>query len=229
MADKKVIFKNSLYILGYFILVLVMWYFLSKYFFDTDMIHNFVSKFGFFAPIIFIIMQITQNIIAPISHYPVLLAGGLLFGPVMGFIYNWLGTVIGTFLIILLVRKYGISLVIRMIGQKNYDKYNSFATKLGCYPLFLIYLLPVFPDDEITYLVGLTTLRKRDLFIAIVLGKIGGASLSFVGVDVIGGTAYMVVISAIVLVIGTLYYFHKQIFSFFITLFKKKDKTKKNI
>jgi len=207
--------KGIVFILAYISFVILVWYYISSFLVDKEAVRNIVSSYGIFAPLIFIIIQITQNIVAPIAHYPILLAGGFIFGPVPGFFYNWIGTTIGTFIIILLTKKYGRPLVEKMVNKKFISKYDGIIKKLSPFGLFIIYFLPGFPDDEITYLIGLSNMPIRSIFIAILLGKTGGATLSFIGNDPINGALPVIVINIVVLLIGVLFYFRRNILKLF--------------
>ena len=82
-------------------MIILLWYYISEIT-NKEVLEDFLFRHKTLAPLLFIFTQILQNIVAPIAHYPILLAGGFIFGPVLGFIYNWVGTSIGTFMIILL-------------------------------------------------------------------------------------------------------------------------------
>lgn len=207
-------------IIAYIVCVLVVWYYASNLLVDKEHVRHIISGYGIFGAVIFLIIQIGQNVIAPIAHYPILLAGGYVFGPVLGFIYNWVGTSIGTILVILLARKFGRPLVNKMVSRKFIEKYDHVIQKLSPFGLFLIYALPVFPDDEISYLIGVSGMPVKRIIFAILLGKIPGAALSFMGDEVVKGMSPTAVVQVAVLVIGTLFYFRKQIKKFFI---KKKE------
>ena len=203
--------KGIIFVLAYILFVIVVWYYVSSFLVDKEAVRNIVTSYGSLSPIVFILIQIIQNIVAPIAHYPILLAGGFIFGPILGFFYNWIGTTIGTFLIIFLVKKFGRPLVEKMVSKKFIDKYDSIVKKLTPFGLFIIYFLPGFPDDEISYLVALSSLPTKSILIAIILGKTGGASLSFIGDSLANGTAPMLIINVVILLIGVLFYFWKNI------------------
>lgn len=206
--------KSTLLILSYIFFVIFIWYLISSSLSDKVMVRDIVVKGGIFAPLFFILIQIAQNIFAPIAHYPILLAGGYIFGPIVGFFYNWIGTVIGTVLIIILTRKYGRPLINRMISKSFIEKYDLIVQKLSPVGLFLIYALPIFPDDEITYLIGVSAMPVKSIAFAVIFGKIPGASLSFMGDEVVRGIPYTAIIQIAVVIIGLLVYFRKYIFSF---------------
>lgn len=207
----KNIIVSSISILAYIAFVIILWQFISSFLVDKVAVRAFVSGYGFFAPIVFIFVQILQNIVAPIAHYPILLAGGFIFGSVKGFFLNWIGTLLGTILIIILTKKFGRPLVYKMVGRKFIRKYDYLVNKLSPFWLFIIYFLPGFPDDEITYLIGLSNMSSKDIFVAIILGKMGGATLSIIGNDPIGGIVPLFVANALILLLGIIYYLRKNI------------------
>lgn len=49
--------------------------------------------------------------------------GVVLFGPVFGFIYNYISIAIGSTINFLLAKQYRKEFVLKIISQKNYDKY----------------------------------------------------------------------------------------------------------
>jgi uncharacterized membrane protein YdjX (TVP38/TMEM64 family) len=211
--DKKDLIKSLIITLLYVLFVILIWQILSSYFISKEAVASFVARAGFWGPVLFILLQIVQNVIAPIAHYPILYAGGVLFGPVLGFLYNWIGTVIGTFLIILLAKKFGRPLVKKMVPERFIEKYDWLIKKVSPFGLFLMYVLPIFPDDEISYLVGLSNLSTKSLFVAILLGKIGGAAFGgFMGYDPIKGIIPMIIAHAIAIILAIIYFYRKKIF-----------------
>lgn len=60
----------------------------SQFFSSQESIRSFVNQFEIFAPIVFIVIQVIQVVIPPISHYAVSISGGFIFGTWQGFIYN---------------------------------------------------------------------------------------------------------------------------------------------
>jgi uncharacterized membrane protein YdjX (TVP38/TMEM64 family) len=209
--------QSIILILLYILFVVFIWYYVSSFLVDKEAVRTIVSNYGIFAPMIFILIQICQNIFAPIAHYPILIAGGFIFNPYLGTLYNWIGTVIGTYLVILLARKFGRPLVNKMVSKKFIDKYDHLIQKLSPFGLFLILALPIFPDDEISYLIGVSSMPLKHIIFAILLGKIPGAALAFIGDKALNGSFIVLVIQISVLIIGSLFYFRKNI----INLFKK--------
>jgi uncharacterized membrane protein YdjX (TVP38/TMEM64 family) len=140
-----------------------------------------IVTYGFIAPIAFILLQAFQVVVTPISHYSIGVLGGFLYGPFLGAFYNWLGKMIGHTTAFFIARIFGRKLAERFVSEKTlslYDKHVSDKSLI----LFLIYFLPVFPDDEISYLAGLSKMRFSVFFITNIFGHIGGSlGLAYVG------------------------------------------------
>ena len=186
-------------------LIILGYLFPSAFFSSQEQIRDFVEQFGIFAPIAFILLQITQVVLTPISHYAVSIAGGFIFGTWQGFLYNWIGRVIGTFIAFYLGRKFGRKIIEKFVKPSTLEKYDKVFNK-GKFLLFLMYILPLFPDDELSYLAGFSSMRAK-LFIPImVLGHIGGSlALAYVGSGVSVKDPLFISLVALSIILGALF------------------------
>lgn len=207
--------KAFLFILFYFVLVAIVWHLLSAYVIDKETLRNFINGYGVFGPAVFILLEISAIIFLPISNYPVFMAGGLIFGPWLGLIINWVSIIIGTCLILWLTRKFGRPLVNRLVNKKTLEKYDGYVQKYGQFGLFIACVLPLFPDDELIYLAGLSSLSGKKIILAVVFGRIPAAAFSFIGNEVINGAIVSVIIRLAIGAVGTAIYFRKNILLFF--------------
>jgi len=140
-----------------------------------------IAVFGLLAPLIFILFQALQVVLTPISHYSVGLVGGFLYGPILGALYNWIGRVIGHVIAFLLARYLGRRIADRFVSAETLAKYDKYVSDKSLI-LFLIYFLPVFPDDEISYLAGLSSMKFKMFLTAAIFGHIGGSlGLAYAG------------------------------------------------
>lgn len=166
------------------LVVLLAWGYLypSSFFSNQERIRDYVSGFGLWAPIILIAIQILQVIVTPISHYAVGIAGGFIFGTWYGFLYNYIGRVIGHTSAFFLSRTIGRPIVKKLVKPETLEKYDKFWDKGGPFVLFLIYYLPFFPDDEMAYIAGTSKMKFGPFMVANLLGQIGGSlALAYVG------------------------------------------------
>jgi uncharacterized membrane protein YdjX (TVP38/TMEM64 family) len=101
----------------------------SAFFSSQDQIKNFIEPYGILAPIMFVILQILQVVLTPISHYAVGLAGGFIFGTWYGFILNFIGRVIGTLIAFYLGRKFGRRIIKHLVKSETLRKYDRLFEK----------------------------------------------------------------------------------------------------
>lgn len=145
---------------------------------------EYVLAFGILAPLAFVLIQALQVIVTPISHYSIGVLGGFLFGPFLGGFYNWVGRMIGHIVAFFLARKLGRPVVDRFVDAQVLEKYDRLVSDRPLL-LFLIYFLPVFPDDEISYLVGLSEMRFKTFLFANIFGHVGGSlGLAYIGAGI---------------------------------------------
>lgn len=163
------------------VLLIVGYLFPSSFFGNQEAIRDFVSQFGILAPFAFITLQVLQVIITPFSHYAVSIVGGFIFGTWQGFFYNWIGRVIGTAIAFYLARIFGRKIIKHIVKEKTIRKYDYLFEK-GKLLLFLAYFLPLFPDDELSYLAGLSAMDSKTFIPLMVIGHISGSlALAYIG------------------------------------------------
>jgi len=190
------------------ILLILGYVFPSSFFSSQEQIRNFIEPFGVWAPLIFILINILQVVITPFSHYVVGVAGGFLFGTWQGFLYNWIGRVIGTLIAFYLGRKLGRKIIKHLVKQEKLRKYDSFVDK-GKFILFLMYFLPLFPDDELSYLAGFSSIKARVFIPLMILGHASGSlSLAYLGNGISLMDPMFIFLSVITLMGGILFVFH---------------------
>ena len=140
---------------------------------SQENMQKFIMGFGTAAGIIFVLIQIVQVIIPVIPGGVSCVAGVIVFGAGMGFVYNYVGICIGSILVFLIAKRYGRPLMVKMFDKKLIDKYESWTEKNGRFTkLFaLAIFLPVAPDDFICYLAGTTRMKLKTFTAVILLGK----------------------------------------------------------
>ena len=122
-----------------------------------------------------------QVVITPISHYTISIAGGFIFGLWWGFIYNFIGRVMGTAIAFYLGRIFCRKIIKRVIKTETIEKYDYFFEK-GKLLIFLAYFLPLFPDDEISYLAGFSKISPKIFLTLVIIGQVSGSlSLAYIG------------------------------------------------
>lgn len=146
-----------------------------------DVWRNRIETFGIFAPLAFILIQALQVVITPISHYSIGVIGGFLYGPYLGALLNWIGRMIGHIAAFFIARFFGRKIADRFVKKETLERYDRYISNKSLV-LFILYFLPLFPDDELSYLAGLSRMRFRMFFLANFFGHIGGSlGLAYLG------------------------------------------------
>ena len=144
---------------------------MGEIFASPEALQQYLIQFGMMAPLIFMVIQITQVVFPIIPGGLTCVAGVLCFGPVWGFVYNYVSIGVGSCINFLLIRKFGKPLLIRLSSPRLYQKYVGWLDKGERFDrMFAIAIfLPVAQDDFLCMLAGLTkmTFKKFVMIIAV--------------------------------------------------------------
>lgn len=139
---------------------------------DKNLFINYIKTFGVLAPICFILLQIIQVIIPIIPGGISSLTGVLAFGPILGFIYNYIGLIIGSTIAYYLAKKYGLKIIKKLFKEKTINKYQKYIKENYFYRIFVIGIFfPILPDDLLCYIAGLSQITFKRFIAIILLGK----------------------------------------------------------
>lgn len=139
---------------------------------DKLILVRYMKKFGIFAPIFFIFLQTVQVVLPVIPGGASCLAGVLAFGPILGFIYNYIGLTIGSCIAFYLSKKYGLALVKKLFQEETIHHYMKYIHNKKFTKLFFIGIfLPGLPDDLLCYIAGLSGMKFKTFLMIILTGK----------------------------------------------------------
>jgi len=122
-------------------------------------------------PLLFV-MMIIQALAIPIPSELVLIAGGLAFGVVFGWLVGALGSIVAALLSFYISRKGGRSLAIRLVGEKGIKFADNWFNRWGAWAILLGRFAPFIPFDAISYSAGLTTMKLKNFIIPTIIGTL---------------------------------------------------------
>lgn len=168
------------------IILIASYWILETMVFGLDMrdFDQFISQFGVVAPLVMIGLITAEVVIAPLPGGWLAIATGYLFGSTLGSLYAYTGNVLGAAIAFELARLLGQPFVRRFVNEKKYELYSAKLTtsKFG---LALLYVIPLFPIDVVSLLLGMTSIRRRDYYMIMTLGFIPNMlALNFVGAGI---------------------------------------------
>ncbi|MCK5811521.1 MAG: TVP38/TMEM64 family protein [Clostridiales bacterium] len=198
--DKQVqlekIKKRRYIILGIVVIIVVVFFLtpfgrqtitqITNVFSSQDQLQEYVEGYGILAPLIFLLIQIIQVIIAPIPGNVTTLAGGAIFGVWEGFLYGAIGIFVGSIIGYWLARFFGKPLVIKLVGYDTYNKYSDTFFGRSFIVVLTVFLFPFFPDDALCLIAGVSKIKFGLFAILVVVGRTPGILLSsYIGAGVI--------------------------------------------
>jgi len=138
----------------------------------AETLGTLLDKVGIWAPLAFILIY-AVGVCLFVPGTLITAIGAAIFGPYWGFLYVWIGAMIGASTAFFIGRGLGREFAASLVGDRlgKYDnaiERNGFATVLY---LRLVY----FPFTPMNFGMGLTKVRFRDYFFGTGLGIIAGA------------------------------------------------------
>jgi uncharacterized membrane protein YdjX (TVP38/TMEM64 family) len=181
--------------------MIVVAYFFNKYI-DKETLQTIVKNTGQLGILIYGLLEIIYVTFTPLLNTFVLIASGYIFGGNLGFVINFISTTIGLFLIVVLVKKYGRPLLQRLVSPRFYGHFDKITKQIGPITLFIVYVLPFTPDDELTYIIAAGAIKLRRFILPIILGTIAKAAYSYIGDQGTHGIAIAAYFRIIILIVG---------------------------
>ena len=146
-------------------------------------LRDFITSFGPYAPLVFILIQASQVILSPIPGEATGFIGGFIFG-LPAFFYSTVGLSIGSIVAFLIARRF--RPYVRPWVEKNsyYMKFERLLGHQGIFVTFLLFVFPGFPKDFLCYFLGLSTMPWEVFLLVCTLGRMPGTlMLTFQGAD----------------------------------------------
>ena len=167
--------------------ILALWGWRTGVLTSQEQMQALVHSCGAVGVVLFILFQAVQVVVPVLPGGIGCLAGVLIFGPVWGCVYNYVGICIGSLAAFAVARNCGKPLLTMLFSEKTIAKYSRWAEERNRFArLFaLAIFLPVAPDDFLCYLAGTTEMSWRQYTAIILLGKPFAIALYSLGLTVV--------------------------------------------
>ena len=151
-------------------LLVALWGWQTGVLTSQERLQTLVASCGMAGALLFTVFQAVQVVVPILPGGLGCLAGVLLFGPVWGFVYNYIGICVGSLLAFAVARNCGKPLLSLLFSEKTIARYSRWSEEKDRFArLFaLAIFLPVAPDDFLCYLAG-TTEMSWGRYTAIIL------------------------------------------------------------
>lgn len=196
---------------------------------SVDKLKKEILDLGIYGRVFFIFLQVVQVAFLPIPSPLIVVAGSLIYGPFQASLLSLAGILLGSAMAFSIGRVFGKKVVIFMVGKENEEKWSKFLSNAK-YSFVLMMLLPLFPDDVLCMIAGLTDMSWTFFMVTqLVTRTIGVFTMSYLSAgDIIPYHgwglyvwAFIGLLSLLAIYLTTKY--NKQIEAFIYKLFKKKN------
>lgn len=157
--------------------------------FDAAALEVWINDAGVLAPVIFILIYALATVLF-LPGSVITLAGGALFGPVLGTFYNLTGATLGAVLAFLISRYIASDWIADKAGGRVRQLINGVEGEGWRFVAF-VRLVPLFPFNLLNYALGLTRIRFLHYLIASYIFMLPGAMaytyIGYAGREAIGG------------------------------------------
>lgn len=139
---------------------------------DAKKLEEYIERSGSWMSCVFILLQFAQVVILPIPSTVTVVAGAELFGPFLGSLYSLIGILIGSVCAFLIGRYAGHRVVAWIVGEETINLWlNKIKNKDKLF-LSAMFLLPVFPDDVLCFVAGLSSMSFLFFLVVIFISRI---------------------------------------------------------
>lgn len=137
---------------------------------DIEDLKTTIRSYGSLSIIALFIVQFLQATILPIPSIITTIAGVLVFGAWQCFFISILAITAGSIVSFYMGRYLGKGIIKWIVGEKDFIKLENKLTK-GKYVYFLMMIFPLFPDDILCLMAGVTNMSFKFFFITNIITR----------------------------------------------------------
>lgn len=144
-----------------------------------EQVATWLSSFGIWFVLAYALIQAAAIIIAPIGGAFVWLPMLAIMGPGVGMLLTYFVSTPVYFINFFLAKKYGRSVVMRLVGKAGQEKIDQVAKEAGTFTFVILKVFQGGYFDYVSYAAGLTSMPLRTFTLINVLGGIPGTMITY--------------------------------------------------
>lgn len=148
-------------------------------------LRDYIAQFGNMAVFLFILFCFLQVVVLPVPGSVAVAAGVALFGPLKCAIYSFIGIILGSVAAFAIGRWVGYKAVKWIVGEETLKKWLNKLKGKDYLILSLMFLLPMFPDDVLCFVAGLSSMTWIYFSVMIVITRAISVFTTAYSVDLI--------------------------------------------
>lgn len=179
----------------------------------TENLLELTRDYRSLGPLIGFLLPFLEAFLPFLPLFVFVFANASAYGLWIGFLLSWAGTVVGSYLVFLLVRKYGRARFLRfMTKHERVQKLIHWVETHGFAPLFLLLCFPFTPSALVNLVAGLSNMKKNSYLWTLLAGKfVMILTISFIGYDIKALITQPIRTAIVIGVIILLWFIGKQI------------------
>ena len=139
---------------------------------NPDQMRELILSYGSYSVLAFIVFQMIQVIIFFIPGEVMQIAGGYIFGPVIGSIVSVIGILLGSMVGYYAAKIIGRNRINNLIEKKKLTKIKKILDAgSNNMVIFIIYFIPGVPKDLMVYVSGISNVKIEDFILYSTLGR----------------------------------------------------------
>ncbi|WP_459500694.1 TVP38/TMEM64 family protein [Bacillus sp. C1] len=175
-----------------------------KEYFSEENMDQLVESYRAFGPLLGIGLPMVEAIIPALPLIVFVMANAVAFGLWLGFLYSWIGSVVGALIVFSVIRRFGRSRFFSFVNKHpKVRKAMGWIERKGFAPIFVLFCFPFTPSALINVVAGLSRISIRQFVLALALGKLVMIFiLSYIGYDL---TSFIYKPAKTIIVIGVIF------------------------
>lgn len=141
---------------------------------DEQRLEAWLTRFGPWAPAASVVLGALKPLAPFLPGQALAVANGWLFGFGRGLLVGYAGLLLGSLLVLALARRWGRPLVARFVPAARMTQVDAFVQRRGGPFFFLVFLLPLTPDDLACWALGLSRLPLARMFGLLAVARLPG-------------------------------------------------------
>ncbi len=188
--NKETLYKSvATLLIGALFCLILLFILLKTGFFtlvkDKQTLANYLKTYGTWMPIVYILLQYLQVVILPIPSVVSTAVGVVLFGPLATIFYSLIGILLGSFTAFWIGRKLGNKAVAWLIGADTLKSWQGKVKGKDNFILTVMFLLPMFPDDVLCFIAGLSSMSVQYFSVMITVSRLFAISTTCYSIQLI--------------------------------------------
>lgn len=138
---------------------------------SVEALRSYISSSGGWAAVIFIVFCFLQVVLLPVPGSVAVAVGVAMFGPLKCALFSFIGIFIGSIVAFAIGRWIGYKAVCWIVGKESLDKWLNKIKGKDYLILSIMFLLPMFPDDVLCFIAGLSSMSWLYFLIMITITR----------------------------------------------------------